>query len=146
MINLVKANVAPLKINNIARVTINEGRPVLTTRIPLKYPTSTAIAKAKMILVHKGQPQYIAGIAIQIPAKPIIDPIDKSNSPPIISIAAAIAIIPRFADTSKKLSIPYALNIPVSPATIPKNINTNIAPPSAPNSGLFKSSLNLETF
>ena len=36
VINLVIANVAPLKINNIARVTIKDGSPVLTTRIPLK--------------------------------------------------------------------------------------------------------------
>ena len=75
-----------------------------------------------------------------------MDPIERSNSPPIISIAAAIAIIPKFADTSKKFKVPYALNIPVSPATIPKNINTRIAPPNAPNSGLFNKSLNLETF
>ena len=35
VINLVIAKVAPLNINNIASVTINDGRPVLTTRIPL---------------------------------------------------------------------------------------------------------------
>ena len=45
-------------------------------------------------------------IAMQIPAKPIIDPIDKSNSPPIINIAAAIAIIPKLAETSKKFNVP----------------------------------------
>merc|ERR1711991_364165 len=117
VINRVIANVAPLKINNIANETMNEGKPVLTTIIPLKYPIKTAIANAKVILIHNGQPQYIAGIAIQIPANPIIEPIDKSNSPPIINIAAAIAIIPKFADTSKKFRAPYALNIPVSPAT-----------------------------
>ena len=75
-----------------------------------------------------------------------MDPIDKSNSPPIINIAAAIAMIPRLAETSKKFSIPYALNIPVSPATIPKKINTKIAPPRAPSSGLFNNNLNFETF
>ena len=75
-----------------------------------------------------------------------MDPIERSNSPPIISIAAAIAIIPKLADTSKKFKVPYALNIPVSPATIPKNINTNIDPPRAPSSGLFNRTFNLETF
>ena len=84
-------------------------------------------------------------MALHMPAKPNIYPIDKSNSPPIISIAAAIAIIPKFAETSKKLRVPYALNIPVSPATIPKNMNTKIAPPTAPNSGLFKSNLSFDT-
>ena len=146
VINRVIAKVAPLKINSIASVTINEGRPVLTTIIPLKYPIKTAIANAKVILIHNGQPQYIAGIAIQIPANPIIEPIDKSNSPPIINIAAAIAIIPKFADTSKKFRAPYALNIPVSPATIPKNINTKIDPPKAPSSGLFNKTLKGEIF
>ena len=34
VINLVKASVAPLKINNIANVTIKDGSPVLTTKIP----------------------------------------------------------------------------------------------------------------
>ena len=33
-------------------------------------------------------------IAIQAPAKPIIEPIDKSNSPAIINKPAPIAIIP----------------------------------------------------
>ena len=36
VINLVIAKVAPLKINNIASVTIKDGKPVLTTSIPLK--------------------------------------------------------------------------------------------------------------
>ena len=43
---------------------------------------------------------------MHIPAKPIMDPTDKSNSPPIINMAAPIAIIPRLDDTSKKLSVP----------------------------------------
>ena len=82
---------------------------------------------------------------MHIPAKPIIDPTDKSNSPPIIKSAAAIAIIPRLAETSKKLIVPYALNIPVSPATIPKKINTRTDPPSAPSSGLFNKTFKFET-
>ena len=36
VINLVNAKVAPLKINNIANVTMNDGSPVLTTNIPFK--------------------------------------------------------------------------------------------------------------
>ena len=47
-----------------------------------------------------------AGICIAIPAKPIIEPTDKSNSPPIIKSAAATAIIPRLAETSKKFIVP----------------------------------------
>ena len=55
-------------------------------------------------------------------------------------------MIPKLADTSRKFKTPYALNIPVSPATIPKKIKTSIAPPRAPSSGLFNNNLNFETF
>lgn len=82
---------------------------------------------------------------MHIPAKPIMDPTDKSNSPPIINMAAPIAIIPRLDDTSKKLSVPQALNIPLSPAIIPKKMKTNMDPPNAPSSGLFNNFFNLET-
>ena len=34
----------------------------------------------------------------------------------------------------------------MSPATIPKNMNTNIAPPKAPSSGLFNKILSGEIF
>ena len=39
-------------------------------------------------------------MAIQTPAKAIIDPTDKSNSPEIIKSAAAIATIPSKEETS----------------------------------------------
>ena len=48
-------------------------------------------------------------MAIQAPAKPIIEPMDKSNSPAIISKPAPIAIIPNCEITLKKFLIPNAL-------------------------------------
>ena len=48
-------------------------------------------------------------IAIQAPAKPIMEPIDKSNSPAIINIPAPIAIIPSCEITRRKFLIPNAL-------------------------------------
>ena len=55
---------------------------------------------------QSGQPQCTAGIAMIIPAAPIIEPIERSNSPPIISIEAATAMMPSWADTSRKLRMP----------------------------------------
>ena len=48
-------------------------------------------------------------IAMQAPAKPIIDPIERSNSPAIINKPAPIAIIPNWEITLKKFLIPKAL-------------------------------------
>ena len=48
-------------------------------------------------------------MAIQAPAKPIIEPIDKSNSPEIINKPAPIAMIPNWEITLKKFLIPKAL-------------------------------------
>ena len=41
-----------------------------------------------------------------MPAKPIIEPSERSNSPPIISSAAAVARMPSWAETSRKLTMP----------------------------------------
>ena len=56
-----------------------------------------------------------------MPAKPIIEPIDRSNSPPIISSAAPTAMMPRNAATVAQLTMPSALNMPESPAASPNN-------------------------
>src|SRR3954471_11613576 len=88
-----------------------------------------------MAASHIGQPQYSAGIASIMPAKPIIEPMDRSNSPPIISSAAPTAMMPRNAATVAQLTIPSALNMPESPATNPNSTNTSTAPEIEPNSG-----------
>ena len=68
-----------------------------------------------------------------ITAAPIIEPIDRSNSPPIISIAAATAMMPSWAETSRKLMMPGAENRPLLPATAAKK--TRMVPATAPSSG-----------
>ncbi len=65
---------------------------------------------------QSGQPHCTAGMAMTMPAKPIIEPIDRSNSPAIISSATAAAMMPSCADTSRKLTMPFALNSPLEPA------------------------------
>ena len=68
------------------------------------------------------------------PAAPIIEPIDRSNSP-IISIAAATAMMPSWAETSRKLMMPGAENRLPLPATAAKKRNTRMVPATAPSSG-----------
>ena len=99
---------------------MNDGRPLLITIRPLTQPTAQAIAKASRMHSQSGQPHCAAGIAMITPAAPIIEPIDKSNSPPIISIEAATAMMPSWADTSRKLMMPGAENRPLPPATTPR--------------------------
>ena len=51
------------------------------------------MANAEIMLSQTGQPHTTEVTAITIPAKPIIDPTDRSNSPAIINRQAPTAII-----------------------------------------------------
>src|SRR5215471_5642675 len=88
---------------------------------------------------QSGQPHSAAGMAMTMPANPIMEPTDRSNSPAIISSAAATAMIPSCAETSRKVTTPSMENIPLRPATIAKNNRTRIAPATAPSSGRIMS-------
>ena len=70
-----------------------------------------------------------------MPAKAIIEPTERSNSPPIISREAPVAMIINWAVMTVQLMMPSGRNIPVLPAVMPKNRKTRIAPAIAPNSG-----------
>ena len=72
---------------------MNEGRWVRTTMSPLRKPIVSATAKARRTLSVIGTWKVIVGSAITMPEKPIIEPSERSNSPPIISSAAPTAII-----------------------------------------------------
>src|SRR5437016_5742487 len=111
------------------------GSPVLITSQPLTQPSAIPIANANSTASHTGQPQYRHGIASIMPAKPIIEPIDRSNSPPIISSAAPTEMMPRNAATVAQLTMPSALNMPESPAVSRNTTNTSTAPEIEPNSG-----------
>ena len=72
---------------------------------------------------------------IAIPEKPRIEPIDRSNSPAIISSATATARIPRGA---ARLRIEAVVAIPMkllSAAMIAKKTQTTTSPAIAPSSG-----------
>ena len=106
--SLKQTSVRPRRKNQNAKVTIKLDNPDLTTIVPMSHPNANVMHRVIKKAVNgvaspkpNGKP-HLSIMAIDIPAKAIIGPIDKSNSPPIINIAAAIAIIPRLAETSKK--------------------------------------------
>ena len=53
------------------------------------------------IPAQTGSPYVVTQMPMTIPAKPISEPIDRSNSPPIISSATAVPTIPTCAATSR---------------------------------------------
>src|SRR4051812_31108992 len=73
-----------------------------------------------------------------MPAKPIIEPIERSNSPATISSAAPIAITPRKPATVPQLMMPSALNMPEPEAPTANSRKTSTAPASAPDSGRLR--------
>ena len=85
--------------------------------------------------IHIGQPHCTERIAITMPAKPIIEPTERSNSPAIISRQAPTAMIANWADTTPQFIAPSAENIPVSDATSRKKTKTRTAPQMDPSSG-----------
>ena len=125
----------PRRINKKARVTIKLGRPVRIQIKPFNAPIAVQITKANMIAIHIGHPNVTPKIAINIPAKPIIEPTLRSNSPAIINRQAPTAIIMNCAETTDQFIMPCALNIPLSPAKKIKTANTAIVPMIPPSSG-----------
>ncbi len=55
---------------------------------------------------QSGRPRSVTARPITTPAKPIIEPIDRSNSPAMISSAAAVAMIPSSADSVRTVIEP----------------------------------------
>jgi len=70
---------------------------------------------------------------VTIPNAPVDAPEERSNSPPIISIDTATAMIPRVAETSRMLEAPAT--VPNGMATAQKKIQIAMAPMMAPISG-----------
>jgi hypothetical protein len=88
-------------MNSVASVTMNDGSPVRTTMRPLITPRNVVAIIAMMIDSQTGRPQMVTPMPMRIPAKPTIEPIDRSNSPAIMSRATAVATMPTWAATSR---------------------------------------------
>ena len=93
-------------MNSEASVTMKEGSRVFTTMRPLSQPTRIAVAKAQAMPPHSGRPASRTASPITTPAKPIIEPTDRSNSPAMMSSAAAVAMIPSSAESVRKVIDP----------------------------------------
>ena len=97
----VSTDEAPRMMNSVASVTMNDGKPVRTTMIPLITPRSVERTIARRIASQTGRPQIVTPIPMMIPAKPTTDPIERSNSPAIMSNATEVAMMPTWAATSR---------------------------------------------
>jgi hypothetical protein len=80
------------------------------------------------IACQTGQPSVTEKIAIIMPAKPIMEPTDRSNSPAIIKRQAPTAMIMNWAETTDQLITPLRANMPLSPAKALKKVKTIMVP------------------
>jgi hypothetical protein len=99
--SLVMPMVRPRKMNRLARVTMNDGSLVQTTTSPFRNPATSENAIAITIAAQSGQPYSMLSMAITMPLAPMIDPIDRSNSPAIISRDTATARMPSSEATAR---------------------------------------------
>jgi hypothetical protein len=127
--------VKPRRMNRKASVTMKLGSPVRTTIQPLSAPMAMQSAKVIRIAIQTGHCSVTARMAIDMPAKPIIEPTDRSNSPAIISMQAPTAMIMNCAETVDQFRMPCALNMPLSAAKAKKKTNTAMVPTMPPSSG-----------
>ena len=130
--------VNPRRMNRNASVTIKLGRPVRITMKPLTAPIAVQITKETIIASQTGQPMVTEKMAMIMPAKPIIEPTDRSNSPAIINRQAPTAMIMNWAETVDQFMMPWLLNMPLSEANRRKNVKTAIVPQIPPSSGRIR--------
>ena len=92
--------VSPRRIYKNANVTIKLGSPVLMTRKPFSAPIAIHTTNAAMIDNQTGKPHCTDKMAMTTPAKPIMEPTERSNSPAIINKQAPTAMIANCAETT----------------------------------------------
>ena len=124
----------PCRVKNVPSVTMKLGRPDFTTMNPFRKPIARAMRSESPIAGQTLRPVWTANSPANIPVVPVITPADKSNSPPIISSATAMAVSPKFAEASRYVAVPAQLSH-VSPPCQANKSQTTSAPASAPNSG-----------
>ena len=124
----------PRRMNRDANVTINDGRRVLITIWPLNTPTAAATSSVTAIARRKGICRIDRATPKVRPAKATIEPIDRSNSPPIISRAAPMAKMPNSAAGTMIVMTPFSVNIDRL-AVAKKKMATRMSPAIAPSSG-----------
>ena len=89
---------APRSTKKVARVTMKLGSFVLTTAIPLTKPMIVAKTKVPAIAAQAFQWSFSMRSAITMAVTPVMMPVERSNSPPIMSKPTGTAMIPKNAD------------------------------------------------
>jgi hypothetical protein len=73
--------VRPRSTKRVASVTMKEGSPVRTTRSPLPIPTPSEKTTVTATAGQKAHPKWLVRSRRHMPAAPIMDPTERSNSP-----------------------------------------------------------------
>ena len=84
----------PRRTKNVASVTMKLGSLLRTTRTPLNSPTRIANTRDTAMHSQIFQPNPLASRAIRMAHDPVMTPAERSNSPPIISMATGTAMMP----------------------------------------------------
>ena len=138
-------------MNSEPSVMMNDGNFVVTTSSPLRNPDDQGDHDRQ----RNGRPQRptksagrvgVTRIMITMPENPRSEPIDRSNSPPIISSDTAMASIPSGAARLRIAAVVVQLTKLLSDATMAKNAQTTTVATMAPNSGRISSRVNGLTF
>ncbi len=79
------------------------GRPVFVTSTPLMNPIASATTSEVSTETHTLMCQWDIMIPVISPVVPIMAPAERSNSPPIISMATTTAMIAN--DDEKKIQV-----------------------------------------
>src|SRR6218665_3441192 len=123
----------PRNMNKKASVTMKLGKPVLMTIQAFTQPITATTSSVSKTASTSGSSKMTIAVEKIRPAKAIIDPIDRSNSPPIISKAAPNARMPNCAAGVRKLTSPARLNITGSAGGMKKTVTSSTAA-AGPNS------------
>ena len=128
------ATFAPRSPKKVPSVITKEGRPVQTTSTPFHSPSARHTNNESSAANHRFIPHSVAMMPISAPAVPTITPVDKSNSPLIISRPTATAMIPYGQAVSSTRATVEISNIAPELAML-KKMNSNAAATKEPSSG-----------
>ena len=108
-------SVAPRRMKRNDRETMKDESRVRTTIVPMSHPIASVMQRVTRNAASgdagpspNGRPHF-SMTAIDMPANPIIDPMERSNSPAIISMHAPVAMIPSWAMMARLFLIPSGL-------------------------------------
>ncbi len=132
-----RPSVRPATAKSVPKVTIKDGTAVRITNTPLMKPTSAPRASAAMTPTEVGAWKCPDTIAMVMDPAGIIDPIEMSSSPAIISSPIGIATIPSEAATLSQLAAPVT-DTKLSPPKMAKKTKTATRPRNEPVSGRRK--------